>query len=322
MNSITRFRLMAICLYLFGCVAIAQSISHEDITKLLDQTFSVMEQHYIEPSVVDETKNFIVARHAMGKYHDIDTLDKFAERIGGDIRDITGDKHLSLYTVSPEEEVSHIIQHREGKLTHNYAFEQVKVLPGNIGYLKFNKFHPDSNAKNTADSAFNFLANTEGMVIDLRDTIGGSPELVAHMIGYFLADRTPLWSTLDAQGNVTQTVQVDKHSGHTQFRDDYPVWLVTSHNSASATELFASALQANNKATVVGDATAGAGFYVGVRKITDELVFRISLLKPIISSNQSNWEKVGVEPDVKVPPVDALDSAIAIAMASQHVSES
>jgi len=300
---------MALCFYLFGCVAIAQSISPEDFTKLLDQTLSVMEQHYIEPSVVAETKAFIVARQYAGHYKNIDTLEKFAQRIGTDIRAYTDDKHLSLYTVNPDERITHVLKHPSGKLTNNYAFEQIKVLAGNIGYLKFNKFHPSESALAVADTAFDFLANTQGMIIDLRDTVGGSPALAAYMLGYFLPNETPLWSTFDATGNVTQSVNVRNHKGHQFFYDDFPVWLLTSKNSASATELFASTLQANNKAILVGDTTAGAGFYVGVRRVTDDLVFRISLLKPVISANHSNWEKVGVEPDIKVPSVDAFDTA-------------
>ncbi len=287
-----------------------KTLTKEVVRGLIDQTFVVMQQNYIEPDVVKGLKEIILSRLALNMYANLASLDDYASVIGHDIRQITGDKHLSLYTIKSSQKITHIQSHTEGKLTYNYAFEEISYLHGNIGYLKFNKFHPDENAKNVVDAAFEFLKNSDGMIIDLRDTIGGSPYLAQYILGYFFPAQTPLWEQYNKNNQKTSSTIVIKHTGHTKFHRDYPVSILTSKISASATELFTGVMQANDKAIVVGATTAGAGFYVGVRQITPELVFRISLSKPIITANQLNWEKIGIIPDIEVPAMDALSYAI------------
>lgn len=46
----------------------------------------------------------------------------------------------------------------------NFSFEEIKILPGNVGYLKFNGFQDAINAGPTAVAAMNFLANTDALI--------------------------------------------------------------------------------------------------------------------------------------------------------------
>lgn len=302
--------LLFLILSLPAAVVFAQpALSDAQINRLMDSTFEVMANNYIEPARVPQLKALFHSKRELGHYQGLTTLSAFAKQFGDDLRQVSGDKHLSLYTVNPHEEITYILSHPEGKLTYNYAFECVRYLPGNIGYLKFNKFHPSDDAKRVVDSAFAFLAQSAGMIIDLRDTVGGSPALVQYMLSYFINTGTPLWYVEDANGKVVDDNLAVAVTASVPFADDYPIWVLTSSNTASASEIFAGVLQANNKAVIVGDVTAGAGFYVGVRHITDELIFRISLMKPVISATGSNWEKTGIQPDIAVPAMDALDTA-------------
>jgi hypothetical protein len=284
------------------------------IKSLMDETFNVMQRNYIQPEIVPDLVKLFTSKLKLGQYSYLQSVDEFAEVVGRDLRIVTGDSHLSLFTVKPDEEITHILSHQNGKLTYNFAFEEIKYLYGNIGYLKFNKFHSDERATDVVDAAFNFLKQSDGIILDLRDTIGGSPWLVQYMLGYFFSKETPLWDVLGINDKLVESISVTEEVQHHDFENEFPVWILTSHNSASATELFAGVMQASSKAVIVGDVTAGAGFYVGVRQITDELVFRISLSKPVITANQKNWEKTGIIPDLKVPSLDALSYAHALSL--------
>jgi len=319
MNIKTKTRpIFSVIFYLFFTILLGtafqaraseEKLSKEVVRDLIDKTFVVMQEHYIEPHVVQSLKKVIITRLELNKYANLESLEDYASVIGRDIRHLSGDEHLSLFTVAPSEEITHIIQHSEGKLTYNYAFEEIRYLHGNIGYLKFNKFHPDENATHVVDAAFEFLKTSDGMIIDLRDTVGGSPYLAQYILGYFFPLTTPLWEVYDKNNKKIYSTTVIEHSGHKKFHTNYPVWILTSRNSASATELFSGVMQANSKAIIIGETTVGAGFYVGVRQITPELIFRISLSKPVISANQKNWEKVGIIPNVEVSAMDAMAHA-------------
>ncbi|WP_110429785.1 S41 family peptidase [Glaciecola sp. KUL10] len=297
-------------------------LSYEDKSTLIQQTFEVMQAHYIAPSKVKSTYDIISEKHTRNAYKHVTSLAEFAEHIGRDIRDITQDLHLSIMLQQPDKPLTHILKPKPGKLKYNYAFEQAKYLSGNIAYLKFNKFDPAPEAKSTADSAMLFLQYADAMVIDLRDTVGGSPDLVEYLLSYFIEAETPLWSIqwrteqmAKENSPLFESEQIETSSTpkHANFRQDFPVWILTSKTSASATELFAGVLKAQNKATVVGETTAGAGYYVGVRPITEHLTFRISLAKPIIAVSNKNWERIGITPDVETHRVDALDRALMLA---------
>ena len=327
MNKKTKTRelLIMICCLILTILSVAtvqaqtgeEKLPKNEVRDLIDKTFVVMQNNYIEPLVVQNLKEIIISRLENDKYSNLHSLDDYADVVGRDIRNFSGDKHLSLYTVEPSEEVTHILQHSEGKLTYNYAFEEVRYLHGNIGYLKFNKFHPDENTTQVVDAAFEFLKSSDGMIIDLRDTVGGSPYLAQYILGYFFPLKTPLWEIYDKNNKQIVSITIDEQVGHKKFQDDYPVWILTSRNSASATELFTGVMQATSKAKVIGETTAGAGFYVGVQEITAELIFRISLSKPVISANQKNWEKTGITPNIEVPAMDAMAYARKIISESQ-----
>ncbi|MCW1981372.1 hypothetical protein [Xanthomonas campestris] len=57
----------------------------------------------------------------------------------------------------------------------NFAFDKVQRLHGNIGYAKFCFFAYPYLAAATASSATDFVANTDALIIDLRDNAGGDP---------------------------------------------------------------------------------------------------------------------------------------------------
>lgn len=309
-------RLIALLLLLISLLSNSEisqadenNLPPEQVRQLMTKTFDVMQDNYIEPNVVPELRALFLNKLELGQYDSLTSLEDFAHVLGQDLRAVTGDSHLSLYTVNPDEEITHILAHEEGKLTNNYGFEEVRYLSGNIGYLKFNKFSPDKQARDAVDASFNFLEQSDGIIIDLRDTVGGSPDLVQYMLSYFLPDETPLWYVLNSKSEKTAEISASNTAAHHSFRGDFPVWILTSRNTASASEIFAGVLQANSKAVLVGDTTASAGFYVGVRRITDTLAFRISLFKPIITATERNWERTGIIPDVDVPAMDALEHA-------------
>lgn len=291
---------------LFQLQAAEKTLDKNDVNELIDKTMHVMHQNYIDSSTLPNIEQSIKLNFEIGKYSKLNTLDEFAKTIGDDIRVIADDDHLSMFTVNPSDEITHVIKHSEGKLTYNYAFEELRYLHGNIGYLKFNKFHPSDKARDTVDASFSFLKNSTALVIDLRDAVGGSPKLVQYILSHFFPKGTALWEVHNKNNEVTEMINAVDVTAGAHFQSDYPVWILVSRNSASSAELFAGVLQANKRAVVVGEVTAGAGFYVGVRNITPELVFRISVLKPIFSVNKKGWEKVGIIPDIKVPAIDAM----------------
>jgi C-terminal processing protease CtpA/Prc len=65
---------------------------------------------------------------------------------------------------------------------------EVKILPGNIGYLRLDSFSYDTGAQDAAVGAMSFLSNADAIIVDLRRNGGGSPEMVQFLCSYFLGN--------------------------------------------------------------------------------------------------------------------------------------
>lgn len=96
---------------------------------------------------------------------------------------------------------------------------------------------------------------------------------------------------------------------------DTPVYVLISARTGSAAEEFAYNLKTRERATLVGETTYGGANPGGVFPIMDGFSAFISTGKAINPVTNTNWEGVGVTPDVEQPANDALDWAIDDALA-------
>ncbi|MCD0445448.1 S41 family peptidase [Glycomyces sp. A-F 0318] len=157
------------------------------------------------------------------------------------------------------------------------------------------------------------LAACDAAVIDLRGVPGGWPSMVELLAGPFLGPEPRPLVTF---------VSRDRPDMHSASRPDArlarlastPLWLVVDGRTASAAESFAYALQSIGRATVVGSPTAGAAnpgrWFPG----PDGFRMFIATGAPIDPRTGTNWEGVGVLPDVRTEG-DALGAALRLAEA-------
>jgi len=97
-------------------------------------------------------------------------------------------------------------------------------------------------------------------------------------------------------------------------RTDVPLYLLTSQGTASAAEEFSFVLKNAQRATLVGDHTAGAGHMVNVGGIGNGFAVGVSVTRVMDARTGLEWEGAGVQPDVRVAPELALDVAQAAAL--------
>lgn len=197
----------------------------------------------------------------------------------------------------------------------NYGFKEVKLLPGGIGYIQisqFSHFEADGEpAKAAADAALALVANADALIIDLRDNGGGSPAMVGYLVSAFTAKNAPIYNVFHSrQGTNDETPPV----WYAKPRLEVPVYILTSGRTGSAAEALPYTLQAAKRATIVGEATGGAANPGGPAPLGDGYAIFISRGSPVNPITKANWEGDGVQPDVKVPAADALDTAQVLAL--------
>jgi len=265
-----------------------------------------------------------VATHR-DEYLALDEPKAFAASITATLYGIAHDKHLRLsYSAdglpnfgSPSKADAQ--RERQSDLFFNYGFTQITRLPGNVGYLKMAGFPSMPQAKTTIDGALAFLANTDALIVDLRENHGGDPDSLDYMMGYFLAKPTELtsivWSTPSHHGIDRQfsaaTVAGKRYVGK-------PIYVLISASTFSCAEQFTYDMKALHRATIVGETTAGGanpGDFYRVDPHFDLFVPQGQALNPY---THANWEGTGIAPDVATSAHDALLAAFRQALADAN----
>ncbi|RZK00748.1 MAG: hypothetical protein EOO43_25065, partial [Flavobacterium sp.] len=151
-----------------------------------------------------------------------------------------------------------------------------------------------------------FLLNTKALIIDLRFNGGGSS--INQFSSYFFKQKTHLYDQISTLGRDTLGLYTDPSSTNS-LALLMPLYVLTSKNTASAAEAFASSMQASNRAVIVGDTTLGASHFTGVFPLGKGFIAKIPFARPVSTANFKDWEQVGVLPNIPAPASKALQEA-------------
>lgn len=176
---------------------------------------------------------------------------------------------------------------------------RVGVLEIPSFYLNFKAKRDGGSYRSVSDDTQNALVelNAQGidkLVVDLRGNPGGSLDEVAKMLGLFIK-QGPVVQIQDNQGNVR--VYDDEDGGEQLYQGDMVV--ITNLASASASEIFAAAIQDYGRGLVVGSTTTGKGsaqvqldeLALGQANLTQRKFYRIT---------GGSTQNKGVVPDINL----------------------
>jgi hypothetical protein len=153
------------------------------------------------------------------------------------------------------------------------------------------------------DAAFALARGCRGVVLDLRENGGGDPATAALVIGWLLGgarvqlstvcyteQRLPVW---------TPGLRADRELAGT------PVAVLTSSRTFSSAEGLAYHLKARQRAATVGEATGGAADHITPIRLTRHVRGMLPHGYVVDARTGTNWEGVGVPPDLPCPAADA-----------------
>lgn len=257
-----------------------------------------------------------------GKFDDISDTEGMARRLTKVLHEISDDKHFSVQhnpsfnqqLQAPPSDAP--VDESDGNLPvwmrqasyENYHFKSVERLTGNVGYMDVRLFLPAEVAGDVASAAMNFLSRSDALIFDLRKHQGGSPTMIQLISTYLFSERDQpkhLNSFYFRPADTyTQTWTLPHVSGARM--PDIPVVVLTSALTGSAGEEFTYNLKHMERATIIGETTAGAAHPVAPMALGDDFVINMPMGRAINPITETNWEGVGVEPHISVPQEDAL----------------
>ncbi|HJQ35560.1 MAG TPA: S41 family peptidase [Thermoanaerobaculia bacterium] len=304
----------------------AFAITKEERRQLGETLPYLLETMYVLPEKGNELAAQVRASFAKGAYDGAATPAALAEAITRDLS-AANDRHLSvryreenaaapLLTVeawkarmsATQPAMRRAIADPAAIRRGNFGVLAAEVLEGNVGYLKISQFMPAEAMRETADHAMAFLANTDAMIVDVRDCRGGSADGVSYLASYFFGpERRVLMNRYNRPSNSKMdSTTVDVTGAR---RPDTPLYILTNGKSASACESFAFTLQQWGRAKTVGEKTAGAGYNNMIVDVGLGLSFSISVGTATHPKTNKQFEAVGVVPDISVASDQAKDAA-------------
>ena len=200
-----------------------------------------------------------------------------------------------------------VIQQEESGVTHRtISLTDSQGVAKKIGVLEIPSFYLNYKARRAGENYRSVSIDTEnalkalnaqhidGLVVDLRDDPGGSLDEVAKMIGLFVKSG-PLVQIRDNRGNIQ--VYQDEDKGEQLYKG--PMTVLVNLGSASASEIFAAAIQDYGRGLIVGSTTTGKGsaqiqldnLALGSATLTQRKFYRIT---------GGSTQNKGVVPDVSL----------------------
>jgi hypothetical protein len=293
--------------------------------QVIDSVLQMVAEHYVFRDVAAKLQAAVRAHQKRGDYDRVTSSTAFAELLTAHMFAIAHDGHLSVrysrapvppdvpWGSAPAPEAA-AAQQALVRFT-NGGFDRVERLDGNVGYVKFSRFGPPWSAGDTVTYAMSFVAETDALIIDLRDNTGGYAPMVT-LVESYLFDGWPV-HTADiyhrAEGQADQAWTASFVPGR-RFGKEKPVYVLTSTETVSAAEGFAYELQALKRATIVGEKTAGAANPGRIFRVGEHFSAQVAEWQVVNAVTRTNWEGTGVKPDVAVRADLALPTARLLAL--------
>lgn len=284
--------------------------------QVIDGAIEHMRRAYIFEEVAAKMADALRAHAKAGAYDAITIAADFATLLTTHLREVSKDKHLRIVynpagiagvqpPTTDEERTRRAGAERRG----NYGLHRVERLDGNVGYIELRGFSGSQEAGAAVDAAMNLLANTDALIFDLRRNGGGSPLTVGFISSYLFDERVHLNDFYIRETGRRQSFHTSATVDGRRYGQSKPVYVLTSSRTFSAAEEFTYNLKNLKRAVIVGETTGGGAHPGGVRRITDHFGIWLPTGRAINPITGTNWEGVGIAPDIAVDPAEALRAA-------------
>ena len=169
---------------------------------------------------------------------------------------------------------------------------EYEMLDDQIGYIRLVEF--DEVTADQFKEALEDLENQnmEKLIIDVRNNPGGVLQVVCDMLDQLLPEGLIVY-TEDKNGNRKEYTSDEEH----QFTK--PLAVLANENSASASEIFAGAIQDYGIGTIVGTTTFGKGIVQRTFYLSDGTGVKLTVAK-YYTPKGHDIHKKGITPDVEI----------------------
>jgi len=295
-------------------------IELNEVHKMVKDLADSIAVNYIIGEKAPMLKKNLLIELKEGNYDRFKEKNALADHLSEQLVIWSNDKHFRVMAAEPAGERLMMPSSYDHIAKDNYAFKKMEHLNGNIAYIKFNRFIPPSYSGSLITSAMLFAANSDAVIIDLSNNIGGSPDTVDMLAGFFMKEPTLLtinytratnkkeetWSTeTDIRINSSNPDNFIVPTSTLERLKNIPLYILTGDHTFSAAEMFSFSLQGHKRAKIVGKNTYGGGHGIRPFEMAQGFTAFIPFTRFYHPVTNESWEVVGVKPDIPCAASDA-----------------
>jgi hypothetical protein len=279
--------------------------------------------NFVYPDVGKRYASALRAKLAAGGYDDFPSRRAFADALTADLLAVAPDGHLAVLAGRPQQQPVAVPGVAPEPTAP--AMEQAGIIAPGIAYVRFNAFTGAPDILREFTAFLDRTAGAETLIVDMRSQRGGGlsemdillPRLFAKPATVMVMDMRasvakahgglPFASLVPVKGPIEfaraehRIVPVSPVSPWQRAK----VYLLIAARTASAAEHMATVLKETDRATLVGETTAGAGNFGGGTDLPGGYAAFIPFGHSYFPG-RSGWEGIGVKPTIAVAPERAL----------------
>jgi hypothetical protein len=323
MNSLKlTFLSVSVAILLAPSTASTQGLSKKEIQTSVSTIAKLISDHYVFPEKGNRIAKHLLAESDRRKFDEAKDWETLASILTTSLREFSNDGHLY---VRNDQKVVRELEAAKTEMVdadsnkpfsydpfyygpdaakNNFGFQEVKILKGNVGYIKLNEINISSKSLAVLFAAMKFVSNTRALIIDLTDNGGGGSEVGPVFESFFLPKDVPVleFKKREGESRIDKTVL-----WLTEDKYDKPLYIIVNKGTASAAEAFAFSLQQNKRAQIVGQRSAGAANMNSWYIVNDNMYVSVSTAAPVLPGSENSWEQKGVQPDHVTKDGDEID---------------
>ncbi len=268
---------------------------------------------YIFPEKAKSISEKLMSKETLKQLNQTSELDEFINVLALLIRNVSKDNYLDIVENNNQIFIDKTPINSTYNNADNFGFAKVEILSGNIGYMKVNYFYQNQSAALYATQAFDYLSKTDALIIDLRNAEGNSISLAQHMMSVFVKKNSLLAKVVYDKQTKTKELIASGTLNNVSFKQNFPVYILTSSFVSGTGEFFSYTLKHLDKAVIVGEQTMGVALISKKYQINEYISVNMPVAMPIHPVTNTNWEQQGVIPDYMIEAKLSFDFAYKLA---------